>query len=50
MFANEKDSENVWIKQTNKNGWTKTGFESLTYLVQCKWLLPLDHKPGEYIE
>ena len=30
MFANEKDSENVWIQQTNKNGLTKTGFEPLT--------------------
>ena len=50
MFANEKDSENLWIQQTNKNGLTKTGFEPLTLLEQCKWLLALDHKPREQIE
>ena len=47
MFANEKDSENVWIQQTNKKGLTKTESEPFTLLEQCKWLLPLDHKPGE---
>ena len=33
-----------------KTGLTKTGFEPLTQLGQCKWLLPLDHKPGEQLE